>query len=69
MSIRLNLRPTDTVAIGDGILVTVEHKSGLCTRLVIQAPDEMRIVKIASSVNSEAAATPESGEQFPSSQL
>lgn len=68
MAVRFNLRPTDTIAIGDGVLVTVEHKSGLCTRLVIQAPQEVRIVKIASSVNSEAAAQ-DSEEKLPPPQL
>lgn len=60
MALKLEIRPGDTISIGDDIFLTLERKSGQTARLAITAPISRIVTKVAAaSVTDNTAAANE----------
>lgn len=53
-TLRMDLKPGESVRIGDGIVITLEDKSGKVARIAFQADRSVPISKVKASTAAEA---------------
>lgn len=53
-TLRMDLKPGESVRIGDGIVITLEDKSGKVARIAFQADRSVPISKVKTSTAAEA---------------
>lgn len=56
MALKIDLKPGEAITIGD-VIVTLEEKSGKTAKLAIQAPQAIRIERVAQATDASIAAT------------